>query len=635
MLLPRSIFSRLSVAGRFAALLVALVACSTAYGQKPEQILARMPSQPDVEIDVPADADVAKCTVKQFKELGYTGVALYAPDGSTILRAWVAPPPKAGQKAAVEQIRFFKNGIEVYRDVLGKEARWLNTAGSRRGILGADKKTIESWASISPQEATQEAVAALKTNDFARYQRVALSAEDLASLGLSGPIAAEIQNQVKGVTEASFAKLANTLNIPSDANWGALNSGLPASIPAGESIANDLNAYYNVTIIVMKGGDAAQSQELYVGDLVKVGDAWKIVGLPAGEPFGQTTGSVSASSILLPSEGGSAAVASSADAGEMGAALTEAYHKLETADPKSYPALCDQTVELLVNIAAGNPAESDNMLSQAADVIFTGVQTGMYPGGAAKLTELQEKLGDSASDEVKARIRQRLITAEFYAVSQSQPQPKPSELQKAQEKYTESLAAFVEEYATTTAGAEAAMSLALDQEYLMENDAAIKYYQQVAQNAGGTVIGRKAQGALARLQSEGAALKAPKLKFTDGSDCVFAAAGKPTVVFFWGSWDQDSVAKVAALASQANVIGVNIDSAPDPDPAAAAAYFQQITRGLPWKNVCDPAGLDGEAAVAFGVQTAPWAIIIGPDGKVVRSNIASVEELADVLKELK
>ena len=67
----------------------------------------------------------------------------------------------------------------------------------------------------------------------------------------------------------------------------------------------------------------------------------------------------------------------------------------------------------------------------------------------------------------------------------------------------------------------------------------------------------------------------------------------------------------------------------------AAAYFQQITRGLPWKNVCDPNGLEGAAPIAFGVQTAPWIVLIGKDGKVVRSNIANLDELGDVLKELK
>ena len=190
---------------------------------------------------------------------------------------------------------------------------------------------------------------------LARYQRVALSEADVATLGLSGPVAAEIRNEISAVSPDAFAKLAQSLNIPEDANWGALNTGRPAMIPAGDSLTQDLEAYYNLTITIMRDGDASQTQFLYIGDLVKVGNVWKIVGLPAGEPFGQATGAVSASSVLLPSEGAANAIAGSADVGEMGSALTEAYQKLETATPDQYPALCDQMVDLLFKLAASNP----------------------------------------------------------------------------------------------------------------------------------------------------------------------------------------------------------------------------------------------------------------------------------------
>ena len=47
-----------------------------------------------------------------------------------------------------------------------------------------------------------------------------------------------------------------------------------------------------------------------------------VVGLPVGEPFGQATGAVSASSVLLPSEGGASAVAASVDASPLCAAAS-------------------------------------------------------------------------------------------------------------------------------------------------------------------------------------------------------------------------------------------------------------------------------------------------------------------------
>lgn len=628
--------ARLLLTKRVALVVGFLFATPAVFAQqyKPEQILNRTPTQADVVIDTPSADEVANCKVKNFKEAGYQGVGLYKPDGVTPLRVWCAPTPtKPGARASVEQIRFYKNGQEVYRDVLGKEARWLNAGGTRRGTLDAEKK-IAAWTVISPEEATQEVVASIVNNDFGRFQKVALTEEELQGLGLTGSIAAEVQKQIQNVTAANFTKLVKMLNMPSDAHWGAFNTSLPATIPAGDGVKQDLTVYYNAAVVVMKGNDASQNQQLYVSDLVKIGNVWKVVGLPTGEPFGQATGTVSASSIFFPATDSSGvAVEDSADIGEYGAQLSEAFRKLDSASPDEYAQICDQTVELLFNIAENSPSERETMLAQAVNVIFGGVQSGLYPQGAQKLNALAEA-SDGASAEVKALIRHRQIVAEYYSVAQAQPQPKQSVLQKAQEKYVEDLSSFAEEYATTTAGAEAAMTLALDQEYMLENEAAIEYYQKVAQNFASATIGQKAAGAIARLKSEGKKLEIPAMKYFGGGVCdVNALTGKPTVIFCWASWDQTSVDAVKKLTSQVNVVGINLDSAPN--PAESEAFYQSLLKDIPWKNVCDPAGMEGAPAVALGIQTVPWAILIDKSGKVVRSNIIDMNELGEIVKELK
>ncbi|MCF0233342.1 MAG: hypothetical protein HUK22_00020 [Thermoguttaceae bacterium] len=621
-----------------AAFALCVATDSSAYGQyKPETILKQRPTQ-EVEVDYPEANEVENCEVKTFKEGNYQGVALYKPDGTTLLRVWCAPPAAKGEKATVEQIRFFKDGQEVYRDVLGKEARWLNVGGSRRGALGADKKTLESWISISPEEATAEIVAALATNDFARFQRVAATAADVKTLGFEGARASEISAQIKAADAANFAKLSQTLQIPKTARWGAFNGATPATIPAGsDGLKADLVVYYNANVVVL---DGAESQQLYIGDLVKIGDVWKIIGLPAGETFGKSTGEVSASSILFPTGAAPGAVADpTGEMGELGAELTDAYAKLESASPEDYPALCEKTIDMLLALAAKNPAEEANFATQAADLAFQGAQAGLYPKGAEKLASIADAYKDSGNEEVKARIRYRQIAADFYAVANA-PRPKPADLTKAQEKYAEDLASFAEEYAATEAGAEAMMSLALDQEYMLDNEAAAGYYSQISQNFGGSAVGKKAAGALARLQSEGGALKLPAMKYSDGSACNFApAGGKPVAIFCWASWDAENLAAMKTLVAGGAVtaIGVNLDGCPDPNasPEERAAFFKELTAGLPWKNVCDPEGLNGPAAVALGVQNSPWIILIDKSGKVVRSNITSVEDLESIVKELK
>lgn len=643
MQLEKRSFERLLRGVGVAVALGVFAVSSSAFGQyKPEQILKQTPTQADVEVDVPTVAETPNCEVKPFKEGAVQGVCLYMPDGTTPLRVWCAPTPEKGARATVEQIRFFRDGQEVFRDVLGKEARWLNAGGSRRGAIGANKKIV-SWISISPEEATAEIVAALATGDFERFQRVSLTADDVQELGLTGALADEISAQIAAADEAGFANLAKTLNLPADVRWGAFNGAIPATIPAGrDGLAKDLTLYYNANVVLLQGADAAQSQQLYVGDLVKVGDVWKIVGLPAGEPFGAATGEVSATSIFFPTGGAAAGGVAdpTGEIGEIGAELTEAYQQLEAASPAEYPALCEKTFNLLLTVAAKNPSEQTSLVSQAADLAFSGVQTGYYPDGAKKLALLAETYAESSNAELKARIRYRQILADFYAVAQAKPQPKPADLTKAQEKYATDLAAFVDEYAATEAGAEAMMALALDQEYMLENDAAANYYSQIAQNFGETPLGQKAAGALARLQSEGGALKLPAMKYFGGGVCDLAAtAGKTTVVFCWASWEPESVAAMKKLAAGGalNVVGINLDGCPTPDATAEeqAAFFKEIVAGLPWKNVCDPDGLAGPAATALGIQNAPWIVLIDKTGKVVRSNITSVDELESILAELK
>ncbi len=637
-------FERLSRGAGLAVALGLLVVSSTAFGQqyKPEQILKQRPTQADVEIDAPTAAETPNCKVKAFKEGGYQGVCLYAPDGTTPLRVWCAPPPKEGAQATVEQIRFFRDGREVYRDVLGKEARWLNAGGSRRGAIDSKTKQIRAWLSISPEEATAEIVAALATKDFARFQRVALTAADLKTLGLGGSLAQELERQIAAADAAGFAKLVDALKLPADVRWGAFNGNRPATIPAGQDgLAKDLTVYYNANVVVVKGDDATQNQQLYVGDLVKVGDVWKIVGLPSGEAFGQATGEVSASSVFFPVEGGAVAGAdANGSAAEIGAELTAAYQALESASPEEYPAVCEKTFNLLLTVAAQNPSEETSLVSQAADLAISGVQSGLYPAGAKKLAALTDVYKDSSNAELKAHVRYRQITADYYAVAQAQPRPKNSELAIAQEKYAEDLAAFVEEYATTTAGAEATISLAMNNEYMVENDAAASYYSQVAQNFPEAQVGKKAAGALARLQAEGGELKLPSTRYFGGGVCDLASLkGKPTVVFCWASWEPTSVDAMKRLAAGGaiNVVGVNLDAMPNPDATAEEqnAFYKQIVAGQPWKNVCDPAGLDGALATALGIPNAPWMILIDKTGKVVRSNVTSVEELESFLAEMK
>ena len=112
-----------------------LIPAAWVQAQSVEQILKQKPSQSDVTIDIPAPEDVAKCKIGAFAEGGYDGKVLYGPDGSTPLRVICRQTgSKDKNNNRVEEIRFFHNGVEVFREnLITGESRWLGDAGSRIG----------------------------------------------------------------------------------------------------------------------------------------------------------------------------------------------------------------------------------------------------------------------------------------------------------------------------------------------------------------------------------------------------------------------------------------------------------------------------------------------------------------------
>ncbi|MDO5552581.1 MAG: TlpA disulfide reductase family protein [Planctomycetia bacterium] len=610
-------------------LLLTLALPVIAWGQQytPEQILKVVPSQADVPCDVPTDAEIANCKIVQFKEGSYKGIGLVKPDGATPLRVWCAP--EGSQK--VEQIRYYRNGVEIFRDILGRECRWLNDAGSRWGVLESGTKRIASWKSLSPEEATAEIVAALKTNDVSRYKAVALTADDVKTLGVQDPLASELLRQIEGV-DAGFDALVARLKLPSTIVWGAFNGSRPALLPADKNgLVADLAAYFNSSVVLMNPENAADSYQLFIGDLVRVGATWKIIGLPAGDEYGSGKNEASVTSVLFPSQSDMTVSPDAAgDYNSVAEQLNDAYRQLESATPENYAALCENAYNLLLTLAYKNPNEETTIVTQAADLVFTGIQSGLFPKGTEILAQLNDAYKDSSNSELVAHIRLRKIDGDFYSLTQQSPPPKIGDLEKAQTRHTEELAAFAEEFPNTVAGAHALMYLANDQEYLQEDDQAINYYSTVVKHFPDDPIGKKAQGALNRLQGEGKPFVVSPWNFLEGGTLnLNDYKGKETVIFIWASWQPDDVQKMQSLAKSRsiNVVGVSLDATPD----EATAFIKAFGSPLPWKNVCLEGGLDGPCALELGVQNVPMMILLDADANLVRANVMSVDDLSVLL----
>ena len=106
--------------------------------------------QKEIVIDRPSPADAAKCTIKAEKTSGKTGWVV-RDAGGQMLRNFI----DTNGDNMVDQWCYYKDGIEVYRDIdsnfnrKADQYRWLNTAGTRWGIDTNEDTKIDYWKTIS------------------------------------------------------------------------------------------------------------------------------------------------------------------------------------------------------------------------------------------------------------------------------------------------------------------------------------------------------------------------------------------------------------------------------------------------------------------------------------------------------
>ena len=288
-----------------------------------------------------------------------------------------------------------------------------------------------------------------------------------------------------------------------------------------------------------------------------------------------------------------------------------------------------------MTLAARIPNEQTNFIREAATFLMTEVQSGRYPQGAKRLEALFETVKkEKGLEEVAAFVRLRQLFADFYA-AQSGSEAKDWEKAKAEDDHKANLEKFADEYPRTDAAAEALLYLALDREYLKENDAAITFYSTVAQDYPQATSGRRAAGAVKRLSAVGQPYALPNgWTFSDGTPAAIPS-GKKTVIFCWAQWSlnpDDIAALKQFLAADPNlaVIGISLDgNKKDFDAALQAAGT------LPWKTVFVPAADDATespAALELGTQTTPLFILIDESGKMVAPSILTTADLKSYLQ---
>ncbi len=621
-----------------------------AEGPTPEFVFSKfLPRQRDVEIETPKPAEYPKCAVKPEK-LGKGSAWLVTGPNGQVLRRFV----DTNNDDTVDQWRYYNNGIEVYREIDSNfnekpdQFRWLNTGGSRWGLDTNEDKIIDEWKVLSAEEASRVAVNALLANDADMLRLVLVTAEDLTKLKIEATAQKEILANVSSPAAKLRDVLSKTKSLTPRAKWIRFDvaSAMPSMIPADDGkAAVDLILYENaMAIIETEAAPPKNSLLVQIGEIVKIGDVWKLTQIPL--PIEGNQVQLSAGVLMQPGQsaaGEAPAANPGANADPRVAALVKQLQELDTKAPTAdgSPAAfvkfnTDRATILkqLISATAKDPKDQENWLRQLVDGLASAVQTGAFEDGLnqLKLLETQLKPQLKASSPLTSYIAYRRMLAE-YSVSVQSTKSNAAQA-KVQEDWIKDLQAFVETYPKAEDAPDAMIQLATGLEFAGKASDARKWFAQLAENHPKTTAGKKAAGAITRLEVKGKPLPLAFAGLDGGKIDIRNYRDKAVLVVFWATWCKpcfEDLPKLKALYQQYRsqgfeVIGVNLDNSPN----GVKAYMQQ--NGMTWPQIHEAGGLESPPSLAFGVISLPTMFLVDKKGNV-HSRPASIEDVKTALPE--
>jgi len=610
--------------------LVALPMPALAAPPSPADALALKPRQKGVEFAEPSDAEAKQATIKQEKEGGVMALVVRGPSGE-VLRAFA----DSDGNRVVDRWSYYKDGMEVYReldsdkDTKPDEYRWLGSAGSRWGADTNADGVIDTWKVLSAAEATAEIVSALRDRDAAAFARLLPTKADLEAAGFEGELLADLLARITAAPAAFAKAAADQKDVPADARWTSmLTPQAPGTLPAGTTgLSKDVSAYDNVVALVeSKQGNG----QVFVGSLVKCGDAWRPVDAP------QIAGGIGeAFSFLTPRPTGRGApTGGTGDVAEnlkpLLAKLREIEGKMPSADAAARKGLAAEQIGVLEQlVTAAADTDKGFWTNQLVETLAAYVQEGLFPDGIAKLEKIAAAV--KGDDTASAFISFRLIQAK-YSAGMEQPGADGETLQKT---WFEDLKTFTDTYPKAPESAEALLQLAFRDEFEGRDAEAVERYAAIAATFPDTPQARKAAGAVQRLECVGKplALAGPTV---DGKQVSVASLkGVPVLVHYWSTDCEPckvDLAQIRELQAKYGpkkfaVVGVGLDS----DKAKLLKFLQ--AKPLPWPQLHEPGGLDSRLAEEFGVLALPTMVLVGADGTVLDRNV-SITGLEKRLDEL-